>query len=59
MLVDDKEYALKKLGLSAVEFEAIVIAPNKTFKDYPNSAGLWRRFRNIIRIARNFIHKFD
>jgi hypothetical protein len=30
MLVNDKEYVMKKLGLSVEEFEAIIKAPNKT-----------------------------
>jgi len=59
MLVNDKEYVMKKLGLSAEEFEAIVKAPNKTFRDYPNTDGLWRRFSKIIRIARNYITRVD
>jgi N-acetyl sugar amidotransferase len=59
MLVNDKEYVMKKLGLSVEEFEAIIKAPNKTFRDYPNTDGLWRRFSKIIRIARNYITRVD
>jgi N-acetyl sugar amidotransferase len=55
MLVNDREYVMKKLGLSAEEFELIVKSPNKTFNDYPNTDGLWRRFSKIIRVARNYI----
>jgi hypothetical protein len=55
MLVNDKEYVMKKLGLSAEEFESIVKATNKTFNDYPNTDGLWTRYSKIIRIARNYI----
>jgi len=55
MLVNDKEYVMKKLGLSEKEFEAIIQAPNKTFKDYSNTDGLWRRYSKIIRVARNYI----
>ena len=55
MLVNDKEYVMKKLGLSVDEFESIIKAPNKTFNDYPNTDGLWRRYSKIIRIARNYI----
>ena len=36
-LADDREYVIKKLGLSESEFEAIMAAPPKTFMDYPNS----------------------
>ncbi len=36
-LADDREYVIKKLGLSESEFEGIMAAPPKTFMDYPNS----------------------
>lgn len=36
-LADDRSYAIKKLGLTEVEFEAIMAAPAKTFLDYANS----------------------
>jgi N-acetyl sugar amidotransferase len=55
MLIADKEYAMKKLGLNDTDFESIMTAPNKTFSDYPNSDGLWKRFANLVRVARNFI----
>lgn len=55
MLVNDKEYVMKKLGLSSEDFSTIMTAPNKTFKDYPNTEALWKRFGRLVRIARNFI----
>jgi N-acetyl sugar amidotransferase len=55
MLVNDKEYVMKKLGLSSEDFSAIMAAPNKTFKDYPNTDGIWRKFAKIVRVARNYI----
>lgn len=55
MLTSDREYVMKKLGLSTDEFNAIMTGPNKTFNDYPNSDGLWRKFSKIIRVARNYI----
>jgi N-acetyl sugar amidotransferase len=33
---EDKVYVLKKLGLSAEEFEALMALPKKTYLDYPN-----------------------
>lgn len=36
MLKEDKEYVIKKLGLTADEFEAIMKAPVKSYRDYPN-----------------------
>jgi len=55
MLIADKEYVMKKLGLNDTDFESIMTASNKTFSDYPNSDGLWKRFANLVRVARNFI----
>jgi hypothetical protein len=36
LLEQDKEYVMKKLGLDKVEFEKILNAPAKSYKDYPN-----------------------
>ena len=36
MQEEDREYVVKKLGLSDSEFEAILNAPKKTFWDYPS-----------------------
>jgi len=36
MQEEDREYVVKKLGLSDDEFEAILNAPKKTFWDYPS-----------------------
>jgi N-acetyl sugar amidotransferase len=52
MLSQDREYVLKKLGLSLEEFAAILAAPNKTFRDYPNTDGLWRSMDWFVRRAR-------
>lgn len=55
MLVNDKEYVMKKLGLSIEEFESIMNSPNKTYIDYPNSDNLWKSFSKIIKVARGYI----
>jgi N-acetyl sugar amidotransferase len=55
MLEQDRDYVIKKLGLSEDEFESIIKAPNRTYADYPNNESLWKRFYSIIRIARNYI----
>jgi N-acetyl sugar amidotransferase len=55
MLVNDKEYVMKKLGLSTEEFESIINDSNKTFNDYPNTDKLWKSFSKIIKIARSYI----
>ena len=44
MLTQDRDYVLKKLGISEQEFEQILKSPNKTFADYPNNDSLWRKF---------------
>ena len=36
-IVDDITYVCKKLGITYKEFEAIMLQPPKTHKDYPNS----------------------
>jgi N-acetyl sugar amidotransferase len=36
LLEQDKEYVMKKLGLDKVEFDKILNAPAKSYKDYPN-----------------------
>lgn len=48
----DREYVLKKLGLGADEFAAILAAPNKTYLDYPNTDALWRKMDWFVRRAR-------
>lgn len=37
LLEEDKEYVIKKLGLTEEEFEKIMSLPIKTFRDYPNN----------------------
>lgn len=51
-MAQDREYVLKKLGLSQEEFAAILEASNKTYRDYPNSDGLWRSMNWFVRRAR-------
>jgi len=55
MLEQDRDYVIKKLGLSDDEFESIMNLPNKTYADYPNNESLWKRFNTLIRVARNRI----
>jgi hypothetical protein len=42
-LQEDNDYICKKFNLSAAEFEAILKAPPRSYKDYPNSKG-WLEF---------------
>ena len=59
MLEQDRDYVIKKLGLTEDEFESILKAPNKAYSNYPNNERLWKRFKSIIRIARNYIIRVD
>ena len=55
-LIDqDREYVIKKLGLSVEEFNQIMKAPNKTYKDYPNNEKIWQRFDWFVKYARQRI----
>jgi N-acetyl sugar amidotransferase len=54
-LREDKEYVVKKLGLSKDEFEEIMNAPPRLFSDYPNNDSLWRKLYWFVRIARQWI----
>lgn len=48
----DREYVLKKLGLSEDEYEKILCEAPKTYHDYPNSDALWRRFSTLVKWIR-------
>ncbi len=52
VLKRDREYVLKKLGLTENEYRSILAEPIKTYLDYPNSDSLWRRFSSIVKWAR-------
>jgi len=45
---EDIEYLLKKLQITAEEFEEIMNLPVKTIFDYPNNHRLERGFRNLL-----------
>lgn len=52
LLRQDTQFVLKKFGLTPAEFEAIVKAPSKTARDYPNHHFLFhrlRRWKNVFR----------
>lgn len=55
MLEQDRDYVIKKLGLTDEEFEKIMTAENKTFADYPNNDALWRKFDVLVKMARKRI----
>ena len=55
LLMQDRNYVVKKLGLTEDEFEQILKNPNKNFSDFPNNDSLWRNFSWLIKMARNII----
>lgn len=56
---EDREYVIKKLGLTEKEFDEIMSAPAKTFRDYPNYYNLaaktigFNQARNIVKKIRS------
>ncbi|MFN8343198.1 MAG: hypothetical protein U0V64_16175 [Cyclobacteriaceae bacterium] len=48
LLKEDRIFVLKKLGLSEAEFEQIMKAPPKTFRDYPNQYSLLGKLRKVL-----------
>ena len=49
MYLNKKEYVSKKLGISKDEFEKIINAPPKSYKDYPNDEKKLSFIYNIYR----------
>lgn len=49
----DKEYVLKKLGLTDLEFDAIMRLPVRSHLDYPSSAPLYKALEQILRSLKN------
>ena len=52
MILEDKEYIAKKLGISVSEFDQLIEGENKTFEDYKNSFGMIQLGTKILR----FLH---
>lgn len=55
ILDNDREYVIKKLGLTIQEFNEILNSKNRSFKDYSNLDEVWKRFGSIVKIFRNYI----
>ena len=49
---EDRDYTLKKFGLTAAEFDALLSLPPRTFNDYPNSLRYFPFLRFVARVAR-------
>lgn len=52
-LKNDRDFIIKKLGLSQQSFIDIMAAPNKSFMDYPTSVKLRRTLSKIKDLVRN------
>ena len=51
-LREDREYVLKKLGLTEAEFEVIMREPPKSYRDYPSNDLLLRRMPAIVNFVK-------
>jgi N-acetyl sugar amidotransferase len=59
LLRQDREYVLKKLGLSEEDYDRILRENPRSHRDYPNSDAVWRRFSKIVRWARQRVTRVD
>lgn len=48
---EDRDYVIKKLGLTSTEFDAIMALPVRTHADYPNSEQLLKRVKATVLVA--------
>jgi len=55
LAASDKDYVIKKLGLTEQEFDAIMSESKKTFLEYPNYLRFIIRFRKPIRFLYRFV----
>lgn len=55
LLLEDREYVIKKLGLKQVEFDTIMSQPRKTFENYANHHSFFRRAKAIVNVTRKYI----
>jgi N-acetyl sugar amidotransferase len=55
LLIEDRNYVTKKLGLKPAELDAIVASPNKTFEDYKTSHGLLETAKRVVNATRRYI----
>lgn len=52
LLEEDLNFVLKKFEMTNQEFDAIMAAPVKTFRDYPNQFARLQRLRNLLNFFR-------
>ena len=54
LLLNDKEFVAKKLGLTTSEFDEILALENRDFKDYPSNQALFQLKAKVGRWIRGF-----
>jgi len=52
LLQQDRDYILEKLGLNRAEFDRIMSAPPKSFREYPNNLFWFEKLGFIVRLAK-------
>jgi hypothetical protein len=57
MLLEDREYLIKKLGITEKEFQNLMDLPVKKHTDYPSILHWYDRLRPYVRAARKIKHK--
>jgi hypothetical protein len=55
LLQEDREYTIKKLGLTLQEFDGIMAAPPKTFEAYHTSHGIFEKAKRLVNATRKHI----
>ena len=55
VLNEDRDYVMKKLGLTNDEFDSIISNSNNQYTDFPNNESLWKKFDWFVKIARKRI----
>jgi N-acetyl sugar amidotransferase len=59
ILIQDKEYVMKKLGFSESQFTEIINRPNRSQKDYPNNEYIWTKLSGLVSFARDWITRVN
>jgi N-acetyl sugar amidotransferase len=54
-LLEDRDYSIKKLGLTTAQFDAIMAAPPKSFHDYRTSRGWLEAAKRVLNTGRRLI----
>ena len=52
MKEQDRQYVVKKLGISDEEFDRILSTPVKTYKDYKNESLLWSGLAGLVHLSK-------